>query len=196
MAVGVRGGEGGGAARGATEHGDDGEDGGEPGRLPRSQGGRRTGTEGDVDRHAEDGRSGIGLACSPGPRRQWAARGRSRETERRPGESPIAAREPATRSAELCVTMRANHRARRDAARQALEQFEPQGGSGHGLALAPDAFDASEVEAITERYYELALILADATSQPIASEETAAQAREALGILDRIERVRPPTKVF
>jgi tRNA A-37 threonylcarbamoyl transferase component Bud32 len=90
----------------------------------------------------------------------------------------------------------ANHRASRDAARQALEQFEPQGGSGHGLVLAPDAFDASEVEAITERYYELALILADATSQPITSEEPVAQAREALGILDRIERVRPPTKVF
>src|SRR4051812_40815178 len=115
MAVGVRGGEGGGAAGGATEHGGDGEGGGEPGRLPRSQGGRRTGTEGDVDRHAEDGRSRVGLACSFRTRRRCAARGRSRQTERRPGESPSATRAPATRSAELCVTMRATPRCDRGA---------------------------------------------------------------------------------
>ncbi len=90
----------------------------------------------------------------------------------------------------------ANLRASRDAARQALAQFEPKGGSGDGLALPPGAFDASEVEAVTERYYELALILADATAQPIAGEDPVAQARESLRILDRVEPVRPPTKVF
>ena len=47
-----------------------------------------------------------------------------------------------------------------------------------------------------DAYYELALILAEAGSQPMAGEEPSAQAREALRILDRVERVRPPTKVF
>jgi tetratricopeptide (TPR) repeat protein len=90
----------------------------------------------------------------------------------------------------------ANVRASRDAARQTLEQFEPEGGSGQGLDLAPRAFDASEAAAITERYYELALILAEATAQPMAGEDPVAQARKALGILERAGRVRPPTKVF
>jgi hypothetical protein len=81
-------------------------DGGEPGRLPESPGGRRAGSEGDVDRDAEDGRPGVGLASPCGARRRCAAPGRSRRAVERRGESPIAAREPATRSAELRVTMR------------------------------------------------------------------------------------------
>ncbi len=89
-----------------------------------------------------------------------------------------------------------NLRASRAAARHALEQFEPAGGSGTGLALVPGALDASEVEAVTERYYELALIRAEAVSQPLAGEDPAAQAREALRILDAVERVRPPTRIF
>jgi tetratricopeptide (TPR) repeat protein/tRNA A-37 threonylcarbamoyl transferase component Bud32 len=90
----------------------------------------------------------------------------------------------------------ANLRASRAAARRALEQFEPSGDKAAGLALDPGVFDAAQVDDMTERYYELALILAEATAQPMASEDPAQQAREALRILDRIERVRPPTKAF
>jgi tetratricopeptide (TPR) repeat protein/tRNA A-37 threonylcarbamoyl transferase component Bud32 len=87
-------------------------------------------------------------------------------------------------------------RASRAAARHALEQFEPSAGLGTGLDLVPGALDASEVEAITERYYELALIRAEAISRPIAGEDPAAQAREASRLLDAVERVRPPTRIF
>ncbi len=90
----------------------------------------------------------------------------------------------------------ANLRATRAAARRALEQFHQQENSGAGLALAPADFDLAEVGVITTRYYELTLILADAVSQPLPGESASAQAREALQILNRIERVRPPTAVF
>jgi serine/threonine protein kinase/tetratricopeptide (TPR) repeat protein len=90
----------------------------------------------------------------------------------------------------------ANLRASRAAARRALEQFEPKETSGAGLALAPGHFDLAEVGAITARYYELALILAEAISHPLPGEDPSSQAREALQILDGVERVRPPTAVF
>jgi tetratricopeptide (TPR) repeat protein/tRNA A-37 threonylcarbamoyl transferase component Bud32 len=90
----------------------------------------------------------------------------------------------------------ANQRASRAAARRALEQFEPATGPGTGLELVPGALDATEAGAITGRYYELALILAAAVSQPIAGEDPAAQAREALRVLDRVERVRTPTRAY
>jgi tetratricopeptide (TPR) repeat protein len=90
----------------------------------------------------------------------------------------------------------ANVRASRAAARQALGQFEPAPGTGRGLAMAPGAFEPAEVESITERYYELALILAEVVSQPLAGEDPTGQAREALRVLDRAERVRPPSRIF
>ncbi len=90
----------------------------------------------------------------------------------------------------------ANVRAGRSAARHALELFEPTAGPGRGLELFPGAFSPAEVDALTERYYELALILADATSQATAGEDPAAQARESLRVLGRVERVRPPTRAF
>jgi serine/threonine protein kinase/tetratricopeptide (TPR) repeat protein len=89
-----------------------------------------------------------------------------------------------------------NLRASRTAARQALDQFQPDAGSGRGLALPAGAFDASEAEEITERYYELALGLAAAIARPLPGEDPVAQATESLQILDQIERVRPPTRAF
>jgi eukaryotic-like serine/threonine-protein kinase len=88
----------------------------------------------------------------------------------------------------------ANARASRVAARLALEQFEPA--EGAGLAIASAQFDAAEVAEITARYYELALILAQAVSQSLPGEDPADQAREASRILGRIERVRPSTRTF
>ena len=90
----------------------------------------------------------------------------------------------------------ANVRASRAAARLALEQFEPSEGKGAGIALAPSHFDIAENGAITTRYYELALLLAEAISQPLPGEKARSQARDALRILDRVERVRSPTAVF
>ena len=90
----------------------------------------------------------------------------------------------------------ANLRASRAASRNALEQFRPKDGPDAGLALDPGDFDAAEVASVIERYYELALILAEAVSQPISGEDRSSQAREALAILDRGARVRPPTRVF
>lgn len=90
----------------------------------------------------------------------------------------------------------ANVRAGRSAARQALQMFEPRASSGGALELPAGVFSPAEVAAITERYYELALILAEATSQPIAGENPVAQASESLQILGRVERVRPPTRAF
>ena len=90
----------------------------------------------------------------------------------------------------------ANLRASRAAARRALEQFRPKDGSDAGLALAPGDFDAAEVAAIIERYYELALILAEAVSQPMPGEDPSSQAREALRILDRIARRSAPDPGF
>ena len=62
--------------------------------------------------------------------------------------------------------------------------------------LAPSHFDVAEIGAITTRYYELALLLAEAISQPLPGENASSQARDALQILDRAERVRVPTAVF
>ncbi|MGP0062492.1 MAG: protein kinase domain-containing protein [Isosphaeraceae bacterium] len=87
-----------------------------------------------------------------------------------------------------------NVRASRAAARRALDHFHPMDDAG--LAVDRDHFDAAEIAEITARYYELALILAEAVSRPLQGEDPAAQAREALRILRRIERVRPPTKTF
>ncbi len=88
----------------------------------------------------------------------------------------------------------ANVRASREAARRGLVQFRPR--DGGGLEIDRAHLDAAEVGDITSRYYELALILAEAVSQPLPGEDPAAQAREAMRILDRIERVRPTTKAF
>ena len=91
----------------------------------------------------------------------------------------------------------ANLRASRAAARRALEQFEPAERPSARARPRPGAISTpAEVEEITERYYELALILAEAVSQPLPGEDAPSQAREALQILDRVERVRPPTQVF
>ena len=40
------------------------------------------------------------------------------------------------------------------------------------------------------------MILAEVVSQPVAGEDASDQAREALQVLDRVERVRPPSRVF
>ncbi len=89
-----------------------------------------------------------------------------------------------------------NLRASRAAARRGLEQFQPDNGPGGGLTLASGDFDTANLGIITERYYELALILAEAVSRPMASEDPREQARRALEILDRIERVRATTRTF
>jgi eukaryotic-like serine/threonine-protein kinase len=90
----------------------------------------------------------------------------------------------------------ANLRASRAGARLALEQFESSNGKGAGLALSPAHFDLAEIGAITTRYYELALLLAEAIAQPLPGENASSQAHDALRILDRVERVRSPTAVF
>ena len=75
----------------------------------------------------------------------------------------------------------ANLRASRAAARRALEQFEPNEGRGAGLALAPAHFDPAEIGTITTRYYELALLLAEAVSQPLPGENAASQVQRGTG---------------
>jgi tRNA A-37 threonylcarbamoyl transferase component Bud32 len=90
----------------------------------------------------------------------------------------------------------ANLELTRASARRAIELFQPNQPPATGLALAKGDFSQEETELLCDRYYELGLILAQATSQPVKGEVAATQARHALEILDRIERVRSPTKLF
>ena len=155
----------------------------------------------------------------PGPARHRAAVGRDERRRReesvavRVARSPSRSRHDAARarysafnrsydeavfyqSQYTGLDPEANLRASRAAARHALEQFRPKDGPDAGLALDPGDFDSAEVASVIERYYELALILAEAVSQPISGENRSSQAREALAILERNARVRPPTRAF
>jgi serine/threonine protein kinase/tetratricopeptide (TPR) repeat protein len=87
----------------------------------------------------------------------------------------------------------ANLQAGRSAARRALAIFGLEQATEDDPFLDPAHFDPAEREAITSSCYELTLILAGAVSQPLAGEDPLAQAREALRVLDGIERLRPPT---
>jgi tetratricopeptide (TPR) repeat protein/tRNA A-37 threonylcarbamoyl transferase component Bud32 len=89
-----------------------------------------------------------------------------------------------------------NLRASRAAASRGLDQFQPAAGEKSGLDLAAGDVTSSEAATLADRYYELALMLANATAQPIAPEDPTKQASEALGILNRVLRVRSPTRVF
>jgi tetratricopeptide (TPR) repeat protein len=90
----------------------------------------------------------------------------------------------------------ANLKASRAAARRALEQFKPKDGTGSELALDPTHFNSADAGIIAARYYEVALMLAEAISQPLTGESTRPQAAEALQVLERAERARPTTAVF
>ncbi len=91
---------------------------------------------------------------------------------------------------------RANLRASRGAARHALEQYDRQEMNQSQLALATDHLDSAEVAAVSARYYELVLVLAEATAQLLPGEDAAAQAHRALDILDEARRTRMRTAVF
>jgi len=90
----------------------------------------------------------------------------------------------------------ANLRASRASARLGLKQFDPKSAPDTGLSLPPNGLDTAEEDLITAHYYELALILAESVAQSIGTENPTAQAQEALRTLERIERVRAPTKAF
>ena len=94
----------------------------------------------------------------------------------------------------------ANLRAGRASARRALAQFRPathdRGDHGHGLDLDPAHFSAREVERIVDGCYELAILLAEAESQPLPGEDDDQQTREALRVLDGARRLRPTTPAY
>jgi tetratricopeptide (TPR) repeat protein len=86
----------------------------------------------------------------------------------------------------------ANIRASRASASQALALFgkDPVAkGSAEerkGLEVVPEYFDARELERIRGSCYELALLLAESTSQPLPGEDPASQNRKALEILETV----------
>ncbi len=86
--------------------------------------------------------------------------------------------------------LRANRRATRKAAQEALAALGP--------LLSDDRFRAQEPEALATDCCELLLILAEATAHPISAEETAAgQAEKALEILERARRLSSrPTRAY
>jgi serine/threonine protein kinase/tetratricopeptide (TPR) repeat protein len=90
----------------------------------------------------------------------------------------------------------ANLRSSRAAALRALEQFEPNERPRAGLALAPAHFDPAEIGVLTKRFYELALIYADAMARPLSGEDPRSQSRAALQIVAKVERLRSPTAAF
>jgi tetratricopeptide (TPR) repeat protein len=100
------------------------------------------------------------------------------------------------------LTPAANAQATRTAARQALELFAARGDTrperaGWDLDLGPeDWFSAAEREKITSGCYELLLILARATAQPLEGEDAARQAGATLRLLDRAARLRRPTRAW
>ena len=91
----------------------------------------------------------------------------------------------------------ANLRASRAAARRRPRAIRPERRHrAPGLRSPLPHFDLAEIGVITTRYYELALLLAEAISQPLPGENATAQARTHCRILDRVERVRSPTAVL
>jgi eukaryotic-like serine/threonine-protein kinase len=90
----------------------------------------------------------------------------------------------------------ANLQAGRAAARVALAQFGLATGEPVALKLDPAYFDPREVERIVDGCYELTLLLAEAESQPLKGEDRDRQAREALRVLDEIQRLRTPTPEY
>jgi tetratricopeptide (TPR) repeat protein len=97
----------------------------------------------------------------------------------------------------------ANVRATRAAARQALELFAARTGgpvadpAGWALDLGRQGwFSALERAEITTGCYELLLILARATAQPLNGEDPPGQASAALRLLDRAVHLRRPTRAW
>ncbi|MDR3636418.1 MAG: protein kinase [Isosphaeraceae bacterium] len=90
----------------------------------------------------------------------------------------------------------ANLRASRHAARRALALFGLSDQAATGLVLTASHFDAPEVQAITSGCYELTLILAETTAQPLKNEDPADQARAGLRILEGTRRIQNPTPAY
>jgi serine/threonine protein kinase/tetratricopeptide (TPR) repeat protein len=84
----------------------------------------------------------------------------------------------------------------RAAARRALDAFREEGDLAAVLKRDVTHFDDDKRDEVTGGLYELMLILAEAVRQPLASENPAAQAREALAILDQAAGLRPPTRAL
>jgi serine/threonine protein kinase/tetratricopeptide (TPR) repeat protein len=90
----------------------------------------------------------------------------------------------------------ANQAATRVAARAALDAFREGGDFPAVLRRDAAHFNDRESEEITASLYGLLLILAEAVRQPLASENPAAQARDALAVLDQAAELRRPTRAF
>lgn len=90
----------------------------------------------------------------------------------------------------------ANLRAARAAAREGLAQFVVNRGESGGLELNPKQFTAQEIQKITDDYYELSLLLAEAESQPIKGEDPVTQARVGLQVLGAAARLRRLSPTF
>ncbi|WP_250847064.1 protein kinase domain-containing protein [Aquisphaera insulae] len=90
----------------------------------------------------------------------------------------------------------ANVRAVRKAARQAMDQFWPE-----GTPCCPDALDDWMVDdadraRILAEGYEVMLLLAEAVAQPIKGEHPAEQARLGTALLEEAARLHPPTRAY
>jgi tetratricopeptide (TPR) repeat protein len=92
------------------------------------------------------------------------------------------------------VDLATNTAETRNAARQALALFAPL----DAPARPPEKkyLSAAEHVKVTADCYELLLVLAEATAQPLAGETAESQVRAALRILDRAPKVQPPTRVY
>jgi serine/threonine protein kinase/tetratricopeptide (TPR) repeat protein len=101
------------------------------------------------------------------------------------------------------LTPAANAQATRAAARQALALFAARSDSSvpanddPAVDLGPrDWFSAAERADITAGCYELLLILARATAQPLEGEDVGRQTGAALRLLDRAAQLRRPTRAL
>jgi eukaryotic-like serine/threonine-protein kinase len=84
----------------------------------------------------------------------------------------------------------------RGAARQALALFGIDPEKRTSLALGDLPYGDAEKADITAGCYELLLILAEATAQPLATEDRRRQVTDAAGILEVAAKLRTPTRAY